>query len=102
LGLLFNKIDLILEVIARGIARKKKTHKRYIYSIIDILESIYRQKILPVNGMRLVLSGKIDSKTRKKYINYTRGTLGLQTLSSKLLYSILHYDTRFGVISLRF
>jgi ribosomal protein S3 len=52
--------------------------------------------------MRLIVSGKIDSKTRKKRVNYKRGILGFQTLKSKLLYSIIHYDTRFGAISLRF
>lgn len=71
MGLLFNKIDLILEVIARGLARKKKLHKRYLYAIIDILDTLYRQKILPLNGMRLVISGKIDSKIRKKNISET-------------------------------
>jgi ribosomal protein S3 len=89
-------------VIAKEISRKKTVHKRYLYSIIKILSQIYRQKILPIKGLRLVIAGKIDSKERKKKIAYIKGSLKLQTFNTKLLYNLTHYDTKFGVISLRF
>lgn len=89
-------------VIAENLSRKEKTQKKYLNSIIKILGQIYRQKILPIKGMRLVISGKIDCKIRKKFISYTKGKLGLQVLNSTLLYSLLHHDTKFGVIAIRF
>ncbi len=102
LGILFNRIDLILGVIAKEISRKKTIHKRYLYSIIKILAQIYRQKILPIKGLRLTITGKVDSKERKKKISFSKGSLKLQTFNTKLLYNLIHYDTKFGVISLRF
>jgi len=102
LGILFNRLDLVVMVIAKEISRKKTVHKRYLYSIIKILSQIYRQKILPIKGLRLVIAGKIDSKERKKKIAYIKGSLKLQTFNTKLLYNLTHYDTKFGVISLRF
>lgn len=102
LSLLFNRLDLIVLVIAENLSRKEKTQKKYLNSIIKILAQIYRQKMLPIKGMRLVISGKIDCKIRKKFISFTKGKLGLQVLESKLLYSLISHDTKFGVISIRF
>ena len=102
LGILFNKIDLIVKIIAKEVSRKKTLQKRYLYSIIKILSQIYRQKILPIKGLRLVISGKIDCKIRKKKISYTKGSLGFQSFNQKLLYNLIHYDTKFGVISIKF
>ena len=55
LSLLFNRLDLIMLVIAENLSRKEKTQKKYLNSIIKILGQIYRQKILPIKGMRLVI-----------------------------------------------
>lgn len=102
LCLLFHNMNLIVIMIASGIERKKKLQKKYIFSIITLLKQLYLQRVIAIRGLRLTISGKIDSKVRKKYITFTKGTLSLQKFKTPILYALHHHDTKFGVISIKF
>ena len=80
---------------------KKKSHKKQIKKINNILEEFYKifSNFL---GYRLQFKGRLNGSKRKKKMIYQKGKIPLNTLKYNLQYHFNEFKTPSGICSIKF
>lgn len=79
----------------------KRKHNRFILFISNLFEHILKIYPSHVKGLKLIISGRLQSKPRSSIVKIEKGTLNLTSKKSNLLSSQMHVYTLYGAFGLK-
>lgn len=79
----------------------KRKHNRFILFVSNLFEHILKVYPDKVKGLKLVISGRLQSKPRSSIVKIEKGTLNLTSKKSNLLLSQMHVYTLYGAFGLK-
>ena len=93
-------INMISHYIKQSLERKK-SHKKYIKNINNILQEFFRM-FSNFIGYRLQFKGRLNGSKRKKKLVYQKGKIPLNTLKYDIKYHFNEFKTPSGICSIKF
>jgi ribosomal protein S3 len=100
-----NNASLISKFIARffrSFHRTKKIYKflSFLSKFIQCAEAIYQEKN-STQGLKFQIKGRFSGTPRSRIRIFERGRIPLQTVISKIDYSLIHVNTSYGVFGVK-
>jgi len=100
-----NNASLISKFIARffrSFHRTKKIYKflSFLSKFIQCAEAIYQEKN-STQGLKFQIKGRFSGTPRSRIRIFERGRIPLQTIISKIDYSLIHVNTSYGVFGVK-
>ena len=93
-------ISIISQFIKQSL-EKKKSHKKQIRLINNILQEFFKM-FSNFLGYRLQFKGRLNGSKRKKKLVYQKGKIPLNTLKYDIKYHFNEFKTPSGVCSIKF
>jgi len=79
----------------------KRKHTKF-FSFIKFLFTILANQNASILGLKLLISGKIQGKTRANSLFIHSGSIPNQTISKNIEFSKIHIYTRYGAFGFKF
>jgi small subunit ribosomal protein S3 len=88
-------------ILAEFLSKKMKARKFNVRKSLKIITNLIKRKNSLVNGIAIKISGRIRGKARAKSMFIKEGKIALQSLNTKIDYSLAKVITKFGVVGIK-